>query len=510
MEKNKRKPSLNPLLTPFWTAKEVKSEKERAKEVLHEEKILEYHGDAGRPIKYRVLLGGRMSSKSHDAAGFAIALSNYTKQNILCLRRFQNRIEDSVYTLLKNKITAFGLQKNFTIKKNSIINNNTGSVFNFYGLEKNHEDIKSYEGATIAWFEECQNLTEDMYNTVRPTVMRNEGAEMWFLFNPKFSADFIYRKMVLNPPSGTVVRKINYDENPFLGEQALEDIASAFREDPELADHVYNGTPLEDTEGTIIKISWLNACIDAHTKIKATDGDLYLGEGVVGFDVADDGEDYCTNITMIGSVVTDILEWKAREDELYESTLKTLESARKAQGIISETNAKLRSKDAYAKNFNVSINYDAIGVGASVGGTLQKLNFKRYYKFKAGSKAIRPDSKYKYTETLNKDYFSNVKAQGWFNLADRCKNTYNAVNRGMKFEKKDLISFDSELLNKRLLHKLFEELTTPKRRFDNLDRIRVESKDELLKRGIKSPNLADAAVLASFASMRVRCFSEIL
>lgn len=510
MEEKQKKASLNPLLTPFWTARTVKSDEDRKNELLHEDKALSYHGEAGRPIKYRVLLGGRMSSKSHDAAGFAIALSNYTKQNILCLRRFQNRIEDSVYTLLKNKIYAFNLQEHYTIKKNSIINNNTGSVFNFYGLEKNHEDIKSYEGATIAWFEECQNLTEDMYNTVRPTVMRNEGAEMWFLFNPKFAGDFVYRKMVLNPPDGTIVRKINYDENPFLGEQALEDIASAFREDPELADHVYNGTPLEDTEGTIIKISWLNACVDAHKKIKGIDGDLYEGEGVVGYDVADDGEDYCANIAMAGSVVTAAIEWRGREDELDISTLKTLETAKQLKAFIHKMNMARRAKDIYALNYDVAINYDGIGVGAGVGATLQRLNFKNYYKFKAGSSPIRPDSKYKVTGTTNKKYFANVKAQGWYNLADRCKNTFNAVTRGIKFAKKDLISFDTDSIEKRMLNKLFDELTLPKRHFDNLDRIKVESKADLAKRGIKSPNLADAAVLAAFSSMRNRSFSEIL
>lgn len=82
------RPTLNPALREFWTAREDKD---------------------GNPIRNRVLYGGRMSSKSWDAAGFATYLANTYKLRFLCARQFQNKIEESVYSLLKGQIERFGL-----------------------------------------------------------------------------------------------------------------------------------------------------------------------------------------------------------------------------------------------------------------------------------------------------------------------------------------------------------------------------------------------------------------
>jgi len=53
----------------------------------------------------RILYGGRASSKSWDAAAEAIKLADYTKLRFLCARQYQNKIEESVYTLLKKQIS---------------------------------------------------------------------------------------------------------------------------------------------------------------------------------------------------------------------------------------------------------------------------------------------------------------------------------------------------------------------------------------------------------------------
>ena len=62
------------------------------------------------------------------------------------------------------------------------------------------------------------------------------------------------------------------------------------------------------------------------------------------------------------------------------------------------------------------------------------------------------------------------------------------------------------------LEKLKTELSTPKRDFDKNGRVKVESKEDLAKPtriggGVKSPNLADAFVMAfappTFSSLRI-------
>ncbi len=460
--------SLNPCLKDFWKTTKVN----------------------GQDVRFRVLYGGRMSSKSHDAAGIAIARANFRRENVLCMRMFQNKISDSVYTLLVQKIHAFKLNNVFEIQKNCIRHKITGSVFNFYGIARNIEEIKSYEGATIGWIEEAQSLTKEMFNTIRPTIMRNEGAEMWFVFNPQYDYDYIYDTFIINQPKGTLVRKINYDENPFLGNNALSDIQSAFEEDYDLANHVYNGVPLQDDAKTIIKRSWLEACVDAHLKITALDEE-WDGIKVIGFDVADDGDDLCANAGMDGSILNLIDEWAASEDELLRSTQRTLHNAHKIGAS--------------------KIGYDSIGVGAGTGSQLNNMNFTEHFKFNSGSKVVDPNRKYGTTNIKNKDFFANYKAQSWWALADRCRNTYNAVTKGMSFHAKDMFSINSSSIDQKLLNKLILELSRPQRDFDQRGKICVEKKKDLLKRGVKSPNIADSIVIAtSFVSLYKPTFRDIM
>ncbi|MDS1325711.1 PBSX family phage terminase, large subunit, partial [Klebsiella pneumoniae] len=103
---------LNPVLRSFWTTQ----------------------------ARNKVLYGGRSSSKSWDAAGIAIFLSNKYSLRFCCARQIQNKIEESVYTLLKIQIDRFGLRHRFRILNNKIINRATGSEFVFYGLWRNIEE----------------------------------------------------------------------------------------------------------------------------------------------------------------------------------------------------------------------------------------------------------------------------------------------------------------------------------------------------------------------------------
>lgn len=434
------------------------------------------------PVIGRVLYGGRMSSKSHDAAGVAIARANFRTERVLCTRMYQNRIADSVYTLLKDKIYAFGLEKSFKIYADAIEHVSTGSLFRFYGIQRNVDEIKSFEGATIWWNEESHNLTESMFTTIRPTIMRNEGAEMWFTLNPRYVSDYSWKRLIATPPKGFLVRQINYDENPFLGPGALKDIADEFAEDYELADHVYNGVPLDDNDGAIIKRSWVLAAIDAHLKL---DSQRWDGPGIVGYDVADDGDDKNATTVMIGRVCCDLDEWKAGEDELDKSAMRARNNAKKHGALF--------------------IGYDSIGVGAGTGTHLRTAGWSiaRTFKFNAGEAVFDPDKKYANTKMTNKEMFANLKAQSWWMVADMFRNTYNAVTKGYKYDANDMISIDSTI-NKKLLDQLVEELSTPRKDFDNSSRVKVESKKDLKKREVDSPNIADSFIIANSGRMMRR------
>lgn len=425
------------------------------------------------PARNRVLYGGRMSSKSWDAAGVAIALANELTIRVMCTRQFQSRIDESVYTLLKIQIERFGLSDRFKIYNNRIECPATGSEFLFYGRSRNIAEIKGTESVDIHWAEECELMSLEEWRIIDPTL-RGEESQHWLIFNPKLITDFVYRRFVTSPPADTIVRKINYNENPFLSATAKKLIEKAKEEDYDEYLHVYEGEPLQDDDTVIIKRSWILASIDAHIKL----GFEPVGRKMVGFDIADGGKDKCAAIYAHGSVVLGCDMWKASEDELLKSCTRTWTMARE---------------------LGADITYDSIGVGASAGAKFGELNsavddrrtWTKYQRFNAGGAVFKPDAKYS-EHVLNKDMFSNIKAQAWWILADRFKATFNAVMKGHDYEVEDLISLDANLPHIQLL---IDELSTPKREFNKNGQVKVESKDDLKKRNIPSPNLADALVM---------------
>jgi phage terminase large subunit len=448
------KASLNPALRGFWLQK----------------------------ARNRVLIGGRSSSKSWDAAGFATFLSDNYKLRILCVRQFQNKIEESVYALLKIQIERFKLQDRFRVLESKIINSGTGSEFMFYGLWRHISEIKSLESVDILWIEEGHSLTDEQWKILEPTI-RKEGSQVWIVFNPRLATDFAYKRFVVNPPPETVVRLINFDENPFLSNTMVKIIEAARLESEQNNDdefeHIYLGVPRQDDDRVIMKRSWVMAAIDAHKKLE---WDI-SGRKRIGFDVADDGGDKNATLYAHGPVALDLDSWKGGEDELLKSCSRTF---------------------AWARKYGADITYDSIGVGASAGAKFNELNVALtdtrrvgYQKFNAGGAVWRPDSIYEH-QTKNKDHFLNIKAQAWWLVADRFRNTYNAVKHGAKYEVSEMISISSELP---MLTKLIDELCTPKRDFDTGGKVKVESKKDLAnpkREGgpMPSPNLADAFIMA--------------
>jgi phage terminase large subunit len=445
----RNKPSLNPALRDFW--------KTRARN--------------------KVLYGGRASSKSWDAAGFAVCLASNYRTKFLCVRQIQNKITDSVYSLLKIQIERFGLSDQFEILKNTIIHKRTGSEFLFYGLWRNIEELKSIESVDVLWSEESHGLTESQWDILEPTI-RKEGSECWIIFNPDLRTDFVYKKFIINTPPDTILRHINYTENPFLSQTMLKIIEDAKNEDYERYEHIYLGKAKSNDEESIIKLSWIESAIDAHKKLNIS----FKGAKRIGYDVADSGGDTCAVVLSHGIVARAAKEWNANNDELEKSATMVYDMA--------------------FKN-NCQIVYDSIGVGASCGSMFKSMNERRkkkikYDKFNAGEKVQKPKSFYQ-EQIKNKDMFANLKAQYWWKIADRFRNTHNAIVNGKQYEEEELISIESSFQN---LEKLKEELSNVKKDIDTMGRVKVESKKDLLARGVKSPNLADAFIMAFYNPVR--------
>ena len=434
----------------------------------------------------KVLKGGRASSKTWDCAGFAVFLASRYTVKFLCMRQFQNKIKESVYAILCIQIERFGLKDQFDILAAEIRHKKTGSSFHFYGIHRDIAEIKGFEGADIGWIEEGEGLTKDQWSVIEPTI-RSEGAECWILYNPRLVSDFVetFRHDLDN---GVLVEQINYDRNPFLSNSMIRKINRLKDSDYDEFEHIYLGVPKKDDDDVVIKRSWIEAAIDAHIKL----GIEAKGYSQIGYDVADGGADLNSQIRRKGIVAVWGEHWKAKEDELLDSCKRVYSEAFKHR-------AKIR--------------YDSIGVGATCGAKFKEINEDakeadpvhvdvRYGKFVASGKIINPDEYYmepdpsaESTEdgVTNKDFFENLKAQEWWTTADRFRNTYNAVVKGYEFKEHELISISSDMAN---LANLITELSTPRRKFSKNGKVMVESKEDLKKREVDSPNDADAFINA--------------
>lgn len=428
--------------------------------------ISKHFAPFARPARYKVAYGGRGSGKSWTFAEMAIEVTRRTRTTIPCVREFQLSIADSVHKLITNTIERLDYVNEFDILKSSIIHRATGANFIFFGIKNDPRKLKSLEGAGICWVEEAENITKEMWDTLIPTI-RTQGSELWVSFNPKNILDDTYQRFVVDPPANAIVIKANYYDNPNFPEVLKAEMEACKARDYDLYRHIWLGEPVSDSEHAIIKPAWIEAATNAHTHLDLS----AAGKRILGFDVADSGEDANATIGRHGSIVFSMDEWRG-QDVIY--------SADKVY------------QDALEANIDKVV-FDSIGVGAGVKAQFSRKKGRiQTVGFNAGGKVYKPDTLY-LPAKKNKDMFANIKAQAWWAVRDRFYKTWRAVEKGDKYPVDELISLDGGIKD---IEYLKAELSRPQVDYDGNGRVKVESKKDMKKRGIPSPNRADALIMA--------------
>lgn len=202
------------------------------------------------------------------------------------------------------------------------------------------------------------------------------------------------------------------------------------------------------------------------------------GKKFAGYDVADEGGDFFALVKRHGNFVYHVEKWK-------EGT--TTQSTRKVYF------------DCTADKVD-TINYDSIGVGAGAKGEFAELNTDLKIDISGiGVGDSAGSGMYRETEKLKTDMFLNLKAFLWWDMRLRFKRTYEVKNGLSDYPPEELISIPNDT-------ELISELSQPKYKFAESGKIQIESKQDMKKRGIKSPNKADALML-SFAPPRGNSFA---
>jgi phage terminase large subunit len=196
-------------------------------------------------------------------------------------------------------------------------------------------------------------------------------------------------------------------------------------------------------EGTIIPGEWVRAAIDAHERLHFEDDGLWGA----GLDVADGGGDLNALAVRKGPILKVCREWGERDTGL---------TAR-------------RAIDALRCIGDCALQYDCVGVGAGVKAETNRLideglmpNNITLVPWNAGAEVLKPDQRVIPGDTnspKNKDFYSNLKAQAWWELRRRFERTYRAINDPeFTWDPDELISIPSSLP---LLRKIEKELSQP-------------------------------------------------
>jgi phage terminase large subunit len=204
------------------------------------------------PHPYKVLYGGRNGLKSWSMARQLIVNTLQRPIRWLCCRETMHSIEDSVHQLLSDQIHNLQASAHFRILKNRIEGIN-GSLITYAGLRTDASHIKSYENYDGAWVEEAAQVSKASWEILLPTI-RKAGSEIWVSFNPELETDDTYKRWVLAPPPGAVVKRTSWmdaEEVGWLSAESKAKIEHLRVTDPDSFAHVYDGLCIQIVEGAI-------------------------------------------------------------------------------------------------------------------------------------------------------------------------------------------------------------------------------------------------------------------
>ncbi len=206
-------------------------------------------------VRYRGAYGGRGKGASWS---FARALLTHGAQQalrILCAREFMSSLRDSVHQLLSDQIELMRLGRFYRVQETAIYGVN-GTEFLFKGLKRDINQIKSLERINIAWLEEAQSVSENSWKVLTPTI-REPGSEIWATWNPALESDPTHQRLVVKPPPRSIIRKIGYQDNPWLPDVLDEEQRELAKNDPEGHAHIWGGELWTRSDAEVLSGKWI-------------------------------------------------------------------------------------------------------------------------------------------------------------------------------------------------------------------------------------------------------------
>ena len=387
---------------------------------------------------YFLAEGGRGGGKSHAVARILLYIGEKRRVRIVCGRETQNTIQESVYTIMKDLIELYGL--NYEVQSAKIIHRDSGTEITFRGFRQQGAfNIQGMEGIDILWIDEAQAITKITMDKLTPTI-RKDKSKVFFTMNRHVANDPAFAFCYGDPACLHI--NINYYENRFCTTKLLNDAAKCKRTSMEDYNHIWLGQPLEKTEDAVF----------GYDALLATGTDPYklrqgYGLRLAAFDIARYGDDKCACVIIqqMGA-----LHWEVFHVEQW------------AKKDLNHTTGKILQIFNEQKVTKMIIDEDGIG-----SGPLDTLKHGRQMDTVIGFR--NPPIAY----AVNKD-FANVRTMNTYKLKDLVEAGHIAMA-------------DIELI---------KELCTLRYTFDHHQRKILLSKEKMRELKVKSPNMADALIMA--------------
>lgn len=198
------------------------------------------------PAMYRGAYGGRGSGKTRTFAkmlavrGRMFAEAGQTGL-LVGAREYMNSLDESSMAEIKEAIKSEPWLKEFyDIGEKYIRTHDRRIEFDFVGLSRNLDSIKSKSRILILWADEAEPVSETAWGKLDPTV-REAGSEIWATWNPEWSKSATHRRFRENKPPNSKIVEMNWRDNPWFPAELDIKRRHALETDPENYDHIWEG-----------------------------------------------------------------------------------------------------------------------------------------------------------------------------------------------------------------------------------------------------------------------------
>ena len=184
--------------------------------------------------RIEVYKGGAGSGKSYGATQKILLKAIKYKRKVLVIRKFQNTIRHSIFTLILNHLRSLKIYGRCRIRHSDYeIELPNGSMFIFKGMD-DEEKVKSIDGITDIVIEEATEISENEFTQLNLRLRADAPyLQIYLMFNPVSKKNWVYTYFFENaPPANCKIINTTYLDNSFLGKEYKQELENLRNRNP--------------------------------------------------------------------------------------------------------------------------------------------------------------------------------------------------------------------------------------------------------------------------------------